>query len=289
VKSFLESLEKSREIDQKDATAISLGNLAILDQLRGRFSAALSSFDEALAVARAMQFQGALIEFTLKKGSLLLEIGRGEDCDALLAQAEKWVAETGNEEQKSDLEVLRGDGNLARGDRASARKAYEQAVPLARRSGSRVSLLKARLAQAETLADPSQGSRELSAILADAESLGHATLTLESSEALARTQLQRRRFSETERILSKAAVSAERAGWSEGLYRLYALRAKALQGRGNRAGAAEDLARSAREIAKLRENVPAPMRASFDALPLVKDVLSLTGFESRVPSPESRP
>ncbi len=292
VKSFLESLEKSREIDQKDATAISLGNLGILDQLRGRFSAAISSFDEALAVARAMQFQGAMIEFTLKKGSLLLEIGRGEECDALLSQAEKWVAETGNEEQKADLEVLRGDGSLARGDRTSARKAYEQAVPLARRSGSRVSLLKARLAQAETLADPSRGSRELSAILADAESLGHATLTLETSEALARIELERRRFAQAEKLLRKAAASAERAGWSEGLYRLYALRGKALEGASNRAAAAEDFARSAREISKLRENVPAEMRASFEALPLVKEVLSRTGFGSRVPRtlpPESRP
>jgi tetratricopeptide (TPR) repeat protein/TolB-like protein len=273
VKSFLESLERSREIDQKDATVISLGNLGILHQLRGRFSAALSSFDEALAIARGMQYPAALIEFNLKKGSLLLELGRAEETGALVAQAEKWVGETGNEEQKSDLEVLRGDASLASGDRAAARKAYERAVPLARKSGSRVSHLRARLARAEALANPSESARELSAVLAEAESLGHAALTLESSEALGRQEIARRRFPEADRILQKAAGTAERAGWNEGLYRLYALRARALEGLGNRGAAAEELARSAREIAKLRENVPPEMRVSFENLPAVREVL----------------
>jgi tetratricopeptide (TPR) repeat protein len=274
MKSFLESLEKSRETNQKDATSISLGNLGILHQLHGRFSAALSSFDEALGIAREAQFQVALVEFSLKKGSLLLELGRGEESAALLAQAEKWVGETGNEEQKSDLDVLRGDASLARGDRAAARKAYERAVPLARKSGSRVSLLRARLARAEALANPSESARELSAVLAEAESLGHAELTLESSEALGREEIARRRFPEADRILQKAAGTAERAGWNEGLYRLYALRARALEGLGNRGAAAEELARSAREIAKLRESVPPEMSVSFQRLPAVRDVLT---------------
>jgi tetratricopeptide (TPR) repeat protein len=284
VKSFLESLEKSRENDQKDATAISLGNLGILHRLRGEFSAALSSFDEALSVAKGMQYQGALIEFTIRKGSLLLELGRVEDARALLAQSEKWVAATGNEEQKSDLEVLRGDIAFEGGDAASARAAYEKAIPLARQSGSRVSLLRARLAAAQAAADPSEGLRRVTALLSEAESLGHEELTLESSEAAGSAQLARRRFADADRVLRKAEAQAERAGWGEGLFRLYSLRGKALAGVGDRAGASEEFQRSAREIAKLRENVPAEMRASFDALPLVREVSAA----SRLPPPASR-
>ena len=41
--------------------------------------------------------------------------------------------------------------------------------------------------------------------------------------------------------------------------------------------AAEEFVRSAWEISKLRENVPAAMRASFENLPTVRDVLARTG------------
>jgi tetratricopeptide (TPR) repeat protein len=274
VRTFVDSLEKSREIDQKDAISVSLGNLGILHQLHGRFAAALSSFDEALSVARGMQFQGAVIEFTLKKGTLLLRLGRGDDASALLAQAEKWVGETGNEEQKADLEVLRGDWSLARGDRAGARRAYEQALPLARRSGSRVSLLRARLARAPLAETSAGGVAELSAVLREAESLGHTEVILAASEALGRAKLERRSFSDADHILQKASGIAERAGWNEGLYRLYALRGKALEASSSKTAAAEEFAKSAREIAKLRENVPPEMRAAFDSLPTVRGVLA---------------
>ena len=270
VRSFLDGLEKSREIDQKDATSVSLGNLGILHQLRGEFSAALSSYDEALSSARSARFEGALIEFTIKKGELLLEIGRAGDTNALLSEAEKRVSETGNAEQKADLEVLRGDWALSRGDSAGARRAYDRAIPLARKSGSRISLLKARLSRART-GTSSENLDELTAVLREAEALSHTSATLEASEALARAQLARRKFPEADRILGKAVGIAERAGWNEGLYRLYALRARAAESSGRRDAAGEDFARSARAAAKLRENVPPDMRASFDSLPMVKE------------------
>ena len=49
---------------------------------------------------------------------------------------------------------------------------------------------------------------------------------------------------------------------------------QALAGSGDRAGASEALAKAAAAIVKLRENVPADMRASFDALPQVRDALT---------------
>jgi tetratricopeptide (TPR) repeat protein len=270
----VDALEKSRSIGQKDAVSISLGNLGILHALRGRFSAALSSFDESLAIAREMQFPAVSIEFTLKKAGVLLDLGRGEEANALLAQAEKWVGETGNREQKGDLEVLRGNWSLARGDPAGARRAFDRALPLVAESGSRVSLLRARLGRAAALARTSgEGLAALSAVLQEAESLGHAALTLEAAEALARAQLARRKFSDADRVLRKAVEIGERAGWNGGLYRLYALEGRAQEGLRNGTAAAQVFARSAREIAKLRENVPEQMRPSFDGLPEVRDVL----------------
>jgi eukaryotic-like serine/threonine-protein kinase len=275
---FAEALETSRETGQKDAAVISLGNLGLVHQLRGRFSAALSSLDEALALARAMPFEAALVEFTLKKAAIALELGREQDAGALLADAEKRVGGTGNSEQQADLEVLRGGWCLFRGDREGARKAFDRALPLARESGSRVSHLRARLARAAAFPGVSgDGPAPLAAVLAEAESLGHTVLTLEASEALARNDIARRRFAAAVQTLQKAAALAERAGWNEGLYRLYALSGEALDGSGDRAGGSEAFGKAAAEIAKLRENVPAAMRANFDTLPTVREVLARTG------------
>jgi eukaryotic-like serine/threonine-protein kinase len=272
---FAEALETSRETGQKDAAVISLGNLGLVHQLRGQFSAALSSLDEALALARALPFEAASVEFTLKKAAIALELGRAEDAGALLADAEKRVGGTGNSEQQADLEVLRGGWCLFRGDRDGARKAFDRALPLARESGSRVSQLRARLARAAAFPGAlGEGPAPLAAVLADAESLGHTVLTLEASEALARNDLARRRFAAAAQTLRKAVALAERAGWNEGLYRLYALSGNALDGSGDRAAAADAFGKAAAEIAKLRENVPAAMRASFENLPTVRDVLA---------------
>jgi tetratricopeptide (TPR) repeat protein len=279
---FAEALETSRETGQKDASVISLGNLCLVHQLHGRFSAALSSLDEALALARAMPFEAALVEFTLKKVAIALELGRAEDAGALLADAEKRVGGTGNSEQQADLEVLRGGWCLFRGDREGARKAFDRALPLARESGSRVSNLRARLARAAAFPGaPGEGPAPLAAVLGDAESLGHTVLTLEASEALARHDLTRRRFAEAAQTLRKAVSLAERVGWNEGLYRLYALSGKALEGSGDRAAASELFGKAAVEIAKLRENVPPDMRASFDNLPAVRDILAQKDPASR--------
>jgi eukaryotic-like serine/threonine-protein kinase len=277
VRTFVDALEKSREIEQKDATVISLGNLGVLYELRGRFSAALASLDEALGIAGGMNFAAAQTEFTLKKAAVLLGLGRGEEAGALLAQAEKWVAATGNREQKADLEVLRGRWNLARGDAAAARAAFDRAQPLARESGSRTSLLRARLARAAARTEAAEGPEQIAAVLREAESLGHTEVTLEACEELGRADLSRRRFSDADRVLQKGIGIAERAGWNGGLFRLYALRARVLEASGRRAEAAEEFTRSSREIARLRENVPAEMRASFDSLPAVREVLARAG------------
>ncbi|MFN2431765.1 MAG: tetratricopeptide repeat protein, partial [Gemmatimonadota bacterium] len=146
VRSFLEALEMSREINLKDATAISLGNLGVLYGLRGRASAALESLEAGIAAARAIDFKTATTEFALKKAAILLELNRGDEAASLLAQAQMWVRETENREQAADVQVLQGRLQLLRGDRSGARQAFARALPLARESGSKVSLLNARIA-----------------------------------------------------------------------------------------------------------------------------------------------
>ena len=267
---FAEALETSRETGQKDASVISLGNLGVVHELHGRFSAALSSLDEALALAARMPFEGAR-RVHAEEGGDRAELGRAEDAGALLADAEKRVGGTGNSEQQADLEVLRGGWCLFRGDREGARKAFDRALPLARESGSRVSNLRARLARAAAFPGvPGEGPAPLAAILADAESLGHTVLTLEASEALARSDLARRRFAAAAQTLGKASRSpSAQAGTraSTGSTRCPEKPSKAratARPRRSSSGGRAEIAK------KLRENVPAEC-APPSTLPTVRD------------------
>ena len=273
-KIFAEALEKSRETDLKEAMIISLGNLGVLQHYRGRYGAALASLGEALALAGQLNSRPNQTEFTIKQAAVLLDLGALAGVGEKLDAAEAWVRETGNSEQGADLEVLRAEWNVARGDHEKARAALRRAVSLAQKSGSRATLLQARIAAA------SQGAPDTAALasaLADADSLGHTLLTIRAAEALARAELSRRRFKEAGRLVRRAVELAEHADWSAGLYRLYALEGRALGAAGEGQASAESFAKSAREIAKLRDNVPPDMHASFDALPEVRYALARAG------------
>jgi tetratricopeptide (TPR) repeat protein len=284
VRSFLEALEMSREINLKDATAISLGNLGVLYGLRGRASAALESLDEGIAAAREIDFKTATTEFALKKAAVLLELNRGGEAASLLAQAENWVRETENREQAADVQILQGRLHLFRGNRSGARQAFARALPLARESGSTVSLLNARIASGSAAAGA--GIAALDAALHDAEALGHALLTIEAAEALARAELSAGRPRDAGAALARALAVAEKAGWEAGLYRLDALAGEVRAASGDEAGAAEDYRRAARRIARLREGLPRDLSTSFLSLPAVRETLARAG-EERAPSSEA--
>lgn len=269
LKSFADALEQSREIDFQNGVVVSLGNLGNVHHYRGRFKAALASFDEALAISRRSDFKPASAEFTLEEADALLELGAFDAARAKLDEAEPWIRETDNQEQASGLQVLRGEWHRARGEREEARRCFARAVDLATQSRSKVALLRARIGGGSEERDP---AGTLEKALAEAESLGHALLTIRAAEALARAELSRGRASRAEKAARRAVEVAERAGWSAGLYRLEALLATILEAEGQRAASSEAYARSAAEIVRLRGSLDGDLLARFNALPAVRQI-----------------
>ncbi len=283
LKSFVEALEDSRQIGFKNAEAISLGNIAALSAYRGRFGAALESFESALAVLRPLDLKPALAEFTLKEAEVRLQLGQLDEVRSRLDAARGWLKETENREQSADLAALEGAWLSARGEAEPARRAFAQAVALAKESGSRAAMLHSRIAAASAAADRGEATAaaELSRTLAEAESLGHALLTILAAEALARAEGARGRWPRAEELARRALRVADRTGWEAGRYRVSLLLARSLEKQGDRAGSAEAYARAAQDAAKLRENVPAAMRPTFDSLPAVREALSRTPGDAR--------
>ncbi|HYH47488.1 MAG TPA: hypothetical protein VEG34_17540, partial [Thermoanaerobaculia bacterium] len=189
LKSFLDALRESRELELPEATASSLGHIGRIAMLQGRFPAALSSFGEALTVLKDLEDLRGQAEFTLAEAETWLEMGElGTALDTAgkrLDAAEKLLSEEGSHEQRSDLLRLRAEWHQRNGDSGAARKAAAEAVSEAEASGAVVVLLHARLVQASLDGRLS----ELRGLSAEADRLGHRPLQLRASEALAEAAL----------------------------------------------------------------------------------------------------
>ncbi len=283
LKSFVEALEDSREIGFKNAEAISLGNIAALSAYRGRFDAALESFASALAILRPLDLKPALAEFTLKEAEVRLLLGQLDEVRIRLDAARGWLKETENREQSADLAVLEGEWLSARGETEPARRSFARGVALAKESGSRAAMLDSRIAAASAAADRGEAAAatDLSRALSEAESLGHALLTIRAAEGLARAEAARGRWARSEELARRALRIADETGWEAGRYRLSLLLAHSLEKQGDRAGSGDAYVRASQDAAKLRENVPAAMRPTFDLLPTIREALSRKPGDSK--------
>lgn len=279
LKAFAKALEDSREIDYKNATAVSLGNMGLLQQYEGRYGAALASFGEALAVLEGLGDKRGLAEFTIKQSAALLELGRLDEARAGLTRAEAWVRETGNREQSADYHVVLGEWHARQGAGDDARRALARAVEQARGSNSRAAYLRARIAQAAVLVavgDAAAATLQLRPLQREADALGDVMLRIRAAEAMTRAQLARGHLVEAEEMARRALTAASRHGFEAGLSRLHALLGAVLAKRGDASAAAREYEETARGIARLREGMATDVRASFDAIPWVRESAART-------------
>jgi eukaryotic-like serine/threonine-protein kinase len=274
MKSFLDALQKAREIDSARAQAVSHGNIGLLHQYEGRYDAALSAYDDALEILTRLDDKRGRAEFTIKQAAALTEIGRLSEAKARLDAAEPWVRETRNHEQSADSHAARGEWHLAKGDAAAALRDWERAVERATASGSPTAALRARVGRDALLVAQGEvaAAAELASASRRADTLGDALLRVRVAEALARAELLRGRLPAAQDASGRALDLARRYGWNAGLYRLDALAGRIREKRGDVSGAIAAFRESARGIARLREGMSAERRASFDALPAVREI-----------------
>jgi len=275
VRRFLEALEASRELDMRQAEAVSLGNLGRVAQLQGRYGAALDSYGKALAAVEELGDPRGLAEFTLFRASALVELGRLEAAEEGLARVGGWLAEGGNREQEAELARLTGELALARGDAERARRSFEEALEGARASGSFLARLAALqgLARAELAAGRAPAAAAgLAAVVEEAEAAGCALLVLEASDDLA---LARLRSGDLDGALEAAQGALRRlsaAGGYGEAWRLHRVVAEAEEARGGGAAAARAWAAAAVEVGRVQEGLGDDERRAFEGLPEVRQI-----------------
>jgi tetratricopeptide (TPR) repeat protein len=276
MKSFLDALQKARDIDSARSQAVSHGNIGLLHHYEGRYDAALAAYQEALGIVERLDDTRGRIEFTIKQATVLTDLGRWAEAKEKLDAAAPWVRQTRNNEQASDYHAALAEWHAAQGAPDVARTDWQRAIELATASGSPAAVLRARIGRGALLAAQGDAAAapEMTEAARKADALGDALLRIRAAEALSRAELARGRLPAADAAVRRALELAQRAGWEAGLYRLDSLAARIRQRRGDVSGADAARRESARRIARLRDGMTAELRASFDGVPAVREVVN---------------
>jgi tetratricopeptide (TPR) repeat protein/TolB-like protein len=273
VKSYLKALAASREIELLPASAASLGYLGRLAQLQGRYAAALSSYEEGLKVLDGLKDAHGLAEFTLARADTWIELGLLDDAGTDLNQAEKWLGESANHEQRAEWLRLSAKVRARRGDLAGSRATLAKARQEGTASQSAATLLRIEVddgVQTMNEGRIPESIHSLQSALTRADRLGDAMLRLSAAEALAHASLKANDPAKAERTLAQALRLAASFGAYGGAVRLHHLRAAAARARGNDAAAKSELDRAASELARVQQGLT-PDRASALANAIAKE------------------
>jgi eukaryotic-like serine/threonine-protein kinase len=260
---FQESLDRSRQLDLKAATAVAHGSLARLAYLEGRYGAALTGFGNARHIVDRLEDRRGQAEFALGEAETLIELGALEEAGRRLAEVETWRREGLSKEHEAQLFIVQGRLAVDRGDRAAARRSFSAGAETATASHSPPLALEARLEAASTTARPS--ATELRAALDQARALGHAALELAAAEELARAELAAGRSRQAEDELRTALQRVRDSGSWRRAFALRRLLAVAFEKRGAKSEAKEQRDEARAELMRIVQDVPERWRAGFQA------------------------
>jgi tetratricopeptide (TPR) repeat protein len=272
---WLKVLDLGREFEDPLTEALALGELGRVAQYRGNYAAANASIRDGIKALGPEGDARARAELSLFLAELSFELGMLDAARETLDIVQGLLDATGSLEQRAEWLRLTATGHLRSGNRAEARKAFEDARAQAARSGSIIARIATELGSMEAALAAGDQVRALPALVklhGEAQALGHAALLLRSGELLALAQERAGRLADAETQLRASLRAADsHAPWA-GRYRMHAQLAAVLDRLGRGSDAARQLHAAAEEIERLRKGLDATQLAAFDRLPTVKQV-----------------
>jgi tetratricopeptide (TPR) repeat protein len=283
-RSLLGSLEEGRALAMRDATAVSLGYLGRLAHLQGRYPAALDSYRQALAIFEEIEDVRGIVEYTLLEAETLLELGDLARAARQLETAAERLAAEGNAEQLARHAVLLGELQLRRGEAAAARATLRGALATAESSHNPTVTIEARIAAARASLAQGQAAAagaELTGLVEETRRLGDVPLRLAAELALAEAELARGRAAEAA-AAARSGLSAVPPGTPWGrAWRLHFALASAATRLGDPETARQAREQAASELDRVRRQLPAPLRETFDRRPEVRAVATQDAVAKR--------
>ncbi len=178
---LLRALEIAREAGNPFGEATVHGSIGLLAGLQGRVVAAEQAFDEAIALLEPLGDRRGLAEYHLRSAEMLDSLDLLEGARTRWQRAQQVFADQANLSQRARLVRMQAALAAATGD-ADAQGLYDEALQLARASGSEPTALAIRISRLGRLGGSPSDFQQL---VQSADRLGHAPMQLQGLALLA--------------------------------------------------------------------------------------------------------
>ena len=255
----LKALELFRSSGDKSGAAMQSYSMGTIFEYQGRYGAALKSKEEALKAYRDSHDRGFwMAEILSGYGHSLSQVGRYDDAQKNLAEAQNLAQELQNKTLIAQILNFQGDAFFYRGDFKSAADSFSKAIAAASSGAEKQVVLLSKLNSANCLVQEKSSPAPvapLKAIAQEADAAGLKYLSTQATLALAEALMNAHQYAAARKELEAALKTSEKLGLQALLARSHYLLARTLEltGSGSAAEAAPHYAAARRILESIHQ------------------------------------
>lgn len=254
--SLLRALELARDMGNPFGEATVHGSIGLLAGYQGRLAAALDAFETAIGLLEPLNDRRGLAEYHLRSAEILELFELLEEARPRWRRAREFFADQANLSQRARLVRMEASMAAQQGDPGAAQM-FDEALQLARSSGSVSTAISIRISRLKRLGgNPSDFER----LSADARQLGNRPMQLQTLALEGGARLESGDVEQARQVVATALRPPLALDPWVGNWQLHAVRERA---QGGEAGADEDRPRSRSLLLELAEQMPPELEASF--------------------------
>lgn len=216
VTDYMRALDLRRSIGDSRGAAIESYSLGTIFQNQGRFGAALTSKEEALRAFTDLKDRTFwMAEILSGYGSVLIEVGRGDEATKYLDDALKPARDLKNDGLVAQTMDYQGDAAYYRGDLKTAKSLYERASQAAERTTETDKKLIAKMNLAKLALHEGrarEAAASLHSLIQKADALGLKYIAIRGSLLTAEAMVQLKDYSHAKSEADQILLHADKLG-----------------------------------------------------------------------------
>ena len=230
---YLQALELFRSSGDKNGAAIQSYSMGTIFEYQGRYGAALKSKEEALKTFRDLHDRSFwMAEILSGYGHSLSQIGRIDDAQKNLAEAQTLALELQNKTLIAQILNFQGDAFYYRGDIKAAADLFSKAIVAAASGAEKEVVLLSKLNSAKCLVQEKRNPAPialLKALAQEADAVGLKHISTEAELALAEALLNAHQYTAAKKELETSLRTSEKLGLQALLARSHYLLGRTLE------------------------------------------------------------
>jgi tetratricopeptide (TPR) repeat protein len=249
---YLQALELFRSSGDKNGAAIQSYSMGTIFEYQGRYGAALKSKEEALKTFRDLHDRSFwMAEILSGYGHSLSQIGRFDDAQKNLAEAQTLALELQNKTLIAQILNFQGDAFYYRGDIKAAADLFSKAIVAAAGGAEKEVVLLSKLNSAKCLVQEKRSPAPvalLKALAREADAAGLKHISTEAELALGEALLNAHQYPAAKKELETSLRTSEKLGLQALLARSHYLLGRTLELSGSGSAEAASHYAAARRI-----------------------------------------